>query len=93
MLCKEGCGGVVKESQESHVSLYPLSRIFSPWGFLDKPTARFYTLGMEKNRTMTVTEAGRRGGQAVLKKYGKKQLRAWGKLGGRPPKRRKKPKR
>ncbi len=61
--------------------------------FLDKPHARFYTLGMEKNRTITVTEAGRRGGQAVLKKYGKKQLREWGKLGGRPRKKDKKPKR
>ena len=59
---------------------------------LDKPPARFYAPSMKKNRAMTVTEAGRLGGQAVVKKYGRKQLRAWGKLGGRPPKRRKKPK-
>ena len=39
---------------------------------------------------MTVKEAGRRGGQAVLKKYGRKQLREWGKLGGRPRKQGKK---
>jgi hypothetical protein len=47
---------------------------------------------MEKNHTMTVAEAGRRGGRAVVKKYGKKQLRAWGKLGGRPRTKGNKPK-
>jgi len=36
-----------------------------------------------------LTRVGRKGGEAVLKKYGKRQLREWGKLGGRP---RKKPK-
>lgn len=29
---------------------------------------------------------GRKGGKATLKKYGKKQLREWGKRGGRPRK-------
>ena len=33
-----------------------------------------------------LSKAGRKGGQAVVKKYGKKQLRQWGKLGGRPRK-------
>jgi general stress protein YciG len=33
-----------------------------------------------------LSRAGRKGGEAVLKKYGKRQLREWGKLGGRPPK-------
>ena len=37
-------------------------------------------------KPVTVSEAGRKGGQAVLKKYGKRQLRAWGKLGGQPRK-------
>lgn len=37
-------------------------------------------------------KAGRRGGLSTLKRYGKRQMREWGKLGGRPPKRRKKPK-
>ena len=41
---------------------------------------------------MTVTEAGRLGGKAVVKKYGKKQLSAWGKLGGRPRKKKPNPK-
>jgi general stress protein YciG len=31
-------------------------------------------------------EAGRKGGLATLKKYKKKQLREWGKKGGRPRK-------
>ncbi len=37
-----------------------------------------------------LSRIGRKGGQAVVKKYGKRQLREWGKLGGRP--RKKKPK-
>lgn len=42
--------------------------------------------GMAKNKPLTITEVARRGGRSTLKKYGKRQLRAWGKLGGRPPK-------
>ncbi len=48
--------------------------------------ARFHAGGMEKKHAVTVEEAGRRGGQATLKKYGKRKMREWGKLGGRPPK-------
>jgi len=33
---------------------------------------------------------GRKGGQATLKKHGKKQMTEWGKLGGRPRKDREK---
>ena len=33
---------------------------------------------------MTKREAGRRGGQATLERYGIDQLREWGRLGGRP---------
>jgi len=33
-----------------------------------------------------LAKAGRKGGQALLKKYGRRQLREWGKLGGRPRK-------
>jgi len=29
---------------------------------------------------------GKKGGQATLRKYGKKQMQAWGKKGGRPRK-------
>jgi len=42
--------------------------------------------GMAKNKPLTITEVARRGGLSTLKKYGKRQLREWGKLGGRPPK-------
>ena len=41
--------------------------------------------GMAKNKPLTITEVARRGGLSTLKKYGKRQLREWGKLGGRPP--------
>jgi general stress protein YciG len=30
---------------------------------------------------------GRKGGRATVSKYGKKKMREWGKLGGRPRKR------
>ena len=43
-------------------------------------------------KVLTQREFAEMGGQAVLKKYGKKQLRAWGKLGGRPRKQAKKQK-
>ena len=50
-----------------------------------------YTLGRMKKKTEGavfefLSKAGRKGGQAVVKKYGKKQLREWGKRGGGPPK-------
>lgn len=35
---------------------------------------------------LTISEVARMGGQALLRKYGKRQLRKWGKLGGRPRK-------
>ncbi len=44
---------------------------------------------MPKKKLLTITEFARMGGRAVLKKYGKRQLKEWGKLGGRPPKKRK----
>jgi general stress protein YciG len=43
---------------------------------------------MAKNKPLTITEVGRRGGLATLKKHGRKKMREWGKLGGRPPKKR-----
>ena len=45
---------------------------------------------MPKKKELTITEFARMGGRAVLRKYGKRRLREWGKLGGRP--RKKKPK-
>lgn len=41
---------------------------------------------MRKKIELTISEFARMGGRALLKKYGKKQLREWGKLGGRPRK-------
>lgn len=41
---------------------------------------------MAKRKEMTVSELARKGGRAVVKKYGKRQMREWGKLGGRPRK-------
>jgi hypothetical protein len=41
---------------------------------------------MSKNRILTVTDLARMGASAQLKKYGRKKLREWGKLGGRPKK-------
>jgi hypothetical protein len=37
-------------------------------------------------KPITANEMGRRGGTSRAKQYGKAQIRAWGKLGGRPPK-------
>jgi hypothetical protein len=48
---------------------------------------------MSKKRELTISEVARMGGRATVKKYSRKQLREWGKLGGRPPKQGKKPKR
>jgi hypothetical protein len=39
---------------------------------------------MAKKSALTISEVARMGGQALLRKYGKRQLRKWGKLGGRP---------
>ncbi len=36
--------------------------------------------------SMTVADAGRRGGKARAKRYPKEQLRKWARLGGRPRK-------
>lgn len=47
---------------------------------------------MPKKKPMTITEFARMGGRATLKKYGKRQLREWGKRGGRPRKDGRKPK-
>src|SRR5579862_9871949 len=49
-----------------------------------KPASRFYNPPMPKKSVLTITEFARMGGRATLRKYGKRQLRAWGKLGGRP---------
>ena len=48
----------------------------------------FHDAGMEK-KSITTAEAGRRGGQSTLKKYGKRRMCEWGKFGGRS--RKKKP--
>ena len=45
---------------------------------------------MPKKRELTISEVARMGGRATVKKYGRKQLREWGKLGGRPRKKNKK---
>jgi len=37
-----------------------------------------------KAKPMTVAEAGRKGGKARAKKYSRKQLREWARLGGWP---------
>ncbi len=37
-------------------------------------------------KPITAAEMGRRGGTTRAKRYGKAQIRAWGKLGGRPRK-------
>lgn len=37
-------------------------------------------------RPITANEMGRKGGTTRAKRYSKAQIRAWGKLGGRPPK-------
>ena len=39
---------------------------------------------MPTKRALTINEVARMGGKATLRKYGKRQLRTWGKLGGRP---------
>jgi len=41
---------------------------------------------MKTNKPMTVEEFARKGGKARARKYSKRQLRAWSKLGGRPRK-------
>jgi hypothetical protein len=43
-------------------------------------------LTMSRKQALTITEMARMGARAQLKKYGRKQLREWGKLGGRPKK-------
>jgi hypothetical protein len=41
---------------------------------------------MAKNRVLTISDVARMGAHAQLKKYGRRKLREWGKLGGRPRK-------
>jgi hypothetical protein len=41
---------------------------------------------MPKKQLLTITEFAKMGGRATLRKYGKRQLREWAKLGGRPRK-------
>ena len=52
-----------------------------------------YPLGdMRKEKRDPVREflakVGSKGGRTTVKKYGRGQMKAWGKLGGRPPKKR-----
>ena len=47
---------------------------------------------MGRKKPMTVSEAGRRGGRAQKAKYTREQLSEWGKLGGWPKGRPRKPK-
>ncbi len=56
-----------------------------------KTDAGFYYCPMPK-KPITVVEAGRRGARTTLKRYGREQLREWGKRGGRPRKDGRKPK-
>jgi hypothetical protein len=41
---------------------------------------------MPTEKAITVKELGRLGGLARARKYSKRQIRRWGKLGGRPKK-------
>jgi hypothetical protein len=41
---------------------------------------------MAKKQIVSISDVAPMGARAQLKKYGRKQLRAWGKLGGRPRK-------
>lgn len=71
--------------------LYAVRDIFR-LGVFDKSHRWVYDARMTK-RPISVAEAGRRGARATLRRHGREKLRQWGKLGGRPPKRREKPKR
>lgn len=48
---------------------------------------------MPKKRELRIGEVAAMGGRARARKYSKRQVREWGKLGGRPRKKDKKPKR
>jgi hypothetical protein len=39
---------------------------------------------MQTNKPLTIEQFARMGGRARARKYSKKQLRAWARLGGRP---------
>lgn len=41
---------------------------------------------MATKKVVTISDVARMGARAQLKKYGRRQLREWGKLGGRPRK-------
>jgi len=45
-----------------------------------------YRIFCMKKKPQTITEFANMGGRAILRKLGKRQLRAWRKLGGRPRK-------
>ena len=47
---------------------------------------------MSKKRELTISEVARMGGRATVTKYSRKQFREWGRLGGRPRKKDKQPK-
>jgi hypothetical protein len=60
---------------------------------LDKYLASSIMQAMTKReKPVTVAEAGRRGGKARAKKYPAEQLREWGRLGGWPKGRPRRPK-
>jgi hypothetical protein len=52
------------------------------------PASRFRSPCMATKKALTISDVARMGARAQLKKYGKRQLRAWGKLGGRPRRKR-----
>ena len=59
---------------------------------IDKSRRWVHSDGMTK-KPISVAEAGRRGARATLRRHGREKLRQWGKLGGRPRMKDKKPKR
>jgi hypothetical protein len=50
------------------------------------PAGGFRSPYMATKNQLTISDVARMGARAQLKKYGRKQLREWGKLGGRPRK-------
>ena len=64
---------------------YNLSSRAQSVGLTNQPVG-YRICGMAKNKPLTITEVARRGGLSTLKKHGRKKMREWGKLGGRPPK-------
>jgi hypothetical protein len=54
--------------------------------FSSKPARWFGNPSMSRKRALTINEVAKMGGHATSRKYGKRQLREWGRLGGRPKK-------